>query len=47
MEQNTWAINDLIVFIFHHGTVVTHLSPTYDVGGLNPRLYVGKLIVAY
>ena len=31
----------------HEGAVVTHLPPTSEVGGSNPRPYVGKLVVAY
>ena len=27
--------------------VVTHSSPTSEVGGSNPGLYMGKLVVAY
>ena len=29
------------------GAVVTHLSPTSEVGGSNPGPYVGKLVVSY
>ena len=27
--------------------MVIHLPPTSEVGGLNPKPYVGKLVVAY
>ena len=31
----------------HGGAVVTHSSPTSEVGGSNPGPYVGKFVVAY
>ena len=31
----------------HSASVVIHLPPTSEVDGSNPRLYVGKLVVAY
>ena len=31
----------------HGGAVVTHLTPTCEVGGSNPEPYVGKLVVSY
>ena len=30
----------------HSGTVVTHFSPTSEVGGSNPEPYVGKIMVS-
>ena len=31
----------------HGGAVVTHSPPTSEVGGSNPELYVGKMVVSY
>ena len=31
----------------HGGVVITHSAPTSEVGGSNPRPYVGKLVIAY
>ena len=31
----------------HDGVVVTHSTPTSEVGSSNPRPYVGKLVIAY
>ena len=31
----------------HRCAVVTHLPSTSEVGGSNPKLYVGKLVVSY
>ena len=32
---------------YHGGVVVTHSPPTSEVGGSNPKPYVGKMVIAY
>ena len=37
----------MIGFRDHVGAEATHWPPTSEVGGSNPELYVGKVIVSY
>ena len=41
----TFIMGIIITFWGHSGSVVTHLPPTSEASGSNPKPYVGKMVV--